>query len=175
MRYGTDADHLTIVSKSAVTTTEHDNTGVARLENLQSDTFYFYQVWVNDRPHGLPGSFRTLPDPLDTKNDEYNPRGLFNFRFQIGSCANQNPLHGGGHRATTYEHLNADWASRVHFHIMNGDWLYEELREYPPEAWRLTQGLQQFPMSVQVMPSIVGVCGCAAFRSRSTRTSASPS
>lgn len=40
---------------------------------------------------------------------------------------------------------------------MNGDWLYEELREYPPEAWRLVQGVEKFPATVEVMPTIVGV------------------
>ena len=95
---------------------------------------------MNGRPHGLPGSFRTLPNAEISRNEEHNPDGLFNFRFQIGSCANQNPLHGVGHRTPTYENLNRDWAGRVDFHIMNGDWLYEELRAFPPEAWRLAQG-----------------------------------
>jgi alkaline phosphatase D len=40
---------------------------------------------------------------------------------------------------------------------MNGDWLYEELRMHPPEAWRLTQGLDHYPKVVEVMPTIVGV------------------
>ncbi len=40
---------------------------------------------------------------------------------------------------------------------MNGDWLYEELREYPPEAWRLTQGIDELPKAVEVMPTVVGV------------------
>ena len=42
-----------------------------------------------------------------------------------------------GTARATYEHLNRDWADKVHFHIMNGDWLYEEQRRYPPDAWRL--------------------------------------
>lgn len=157
VRYGTSADRMDQVSQAAKTLLAHDNTGVVQLQDLKSDTQYHYQIWVNDRPHGLPGKFRTLPSPDDTRNAEHNPDGLFNFRFQIGSCANQNPLHGGGHRATTYEHLNNTWADRVHFHIMNGDWLYEELRTYPPEAWRLTQGVKDFPRSVKVMPTVVGV------------------
>lgn len=157
VRYGFDADQMDQTSRPGKTSLDHDNTGVAWLENLKSDTRYHYQVWVNGRPHGWPGSFRTLPSAGDTRNPEYNPEGLFNFRFQIGSCANQNPLHGGGHRETTYEHLNRDWADKVHFHIMNGDWLYEELRDYPPEAWRLTQGVEKYPPVVQVMPTIVGV------------------
>ncbi len=157
VRYGMDPDRPDLVSRPAATTTDHDNTGVARLENLRSDTRYYYQIEVNGRPHGLPGSFRTLPSAEDTRHADLNPRGLFNFRFEIGSCANQNPLHGGGHRLVAYENLNRDWADKVHFHIMNGDWLYEELREYPPDAWRLTLGLKDFPQAVQVMPTVVGV------------------
>ena len=156
VKYGLQATRLNHTSEPATTRIGHDNTGVALLQNLKSDTRYHYQVWVNGRPHGLPGAFRTLPSADDTRHEKYNPQGLFNFRFQIGSCANQNPLHGGGHQTTTYEFLNRDWARKVHFHIMNGDWSYEELREYPPEAWRLTQGITTYPMSVQVMPTIVG-------------------
>ena len=157
VRYGTTIGRLDQVSQAATTTISHDNTGVAQLRDLKSDTRYHYQVWVNDRPHGLPGSFQTLPAADDTRHEKYNPEGLFNFRFQIGSCANQNPLHGVGHRTPTYETLNRDWANKVHFHIMNGDWLYEELREYPPEAWRLTQGQDKYPLAVEVMPTVVGV------------------
>jgi len=157
VKYGTEADKLDQTSESATTSIAHDNTGVTRLTDLKSDTRYHYRVWVNGRPHGLPGTFQTLPSAEETRNTEYNPEGLFNFRFQIGSCANQNPLHGYGHRSPTYEHLNRDWADKVHFHIMNGDWLYEELRAYPPEAWRLAHGLESYPMSVKVMPTVVGV------------------
>lgn len=157
VKYGTSADALNQVSPPATTQLAHDNTGVVTLRDLKADTRYHYQVWVNDRPHGLPGSFQTLPSAEETRNPQYNPQGLFNFRFEIGSCANQNPLHGIGHHTPTYEVLNRDWANRVHFHIMNGDWLYEELREYPPEAWRLTQGVRDYPLAVQVMPTVVGV------------------
>ncbi len=157
VKYGTAADRMDQTSQSATTKIDDDNTGFTTLNDLQPDTRYHYQVWVNNRPHGLPGTFRTMPSADISRNAEYNPNGLFNFRFEIGSCANQNPLHGIGHQAPTYEHLNRDWADKVHFHIMNGDWLYEELREYPPEAWRLTQGIDQLPRSVQVMPTVVGV------------------
>jgi alkaline phosphatase D len=157
VRYGTAVDRLDQTSLRTLTRIENDNTGVARLTGLKSDTRYHYQIYVNNRPHGLPGSFQTLPSEQDTRNAEHNPKGLFNYRFQIGSCANQNPIHGNGHRAPTYENLNRDWADKVHFHIMNGDWLYEELREYPVEAWRLIQGVEQLPRSVQLMPTLVGV------------------
>ena len=155
--YGTSPDALPEMSESATTRIEDDNTGSVTLAGLQPDTRYFYQLRVNDLLHGLPGSFRTLPSQEESKNAEHNPDGLFNFRFQIGSCSNQDPQHGIGHRLPTYETLNRDWSERVNFHIMNGDWLYEELREYPPEAWRLTQGIEAFPPSVETMPSLVGV------------------
>jgi len=159
VRYGTSPSTMDSLSKPATTSLAHDNTGSVQLEGLKPDTRYHYQVWVNNRPHGLPGTFRTLPSQQDSQNPEHNPEGLFNFRFQIGSCANQNPLHGIGHQSPTYKTLNRDWADKVNFHIMNGDWLYEELRTYPTEAWRLVQGVQQdqMPNSVTVMPTVVGV------------------
>lgn len=157
VRYGTDPARLDQESKPATTALEHDNTGVAQLSGLKSDTRYHYEIWVNGRPHGFPASFRTLPTADDTRNAEHNPQGLFNFRFQIGSCANQNPLSSVGHSLPTYQTLNRDWADKVHFHIMNGDWLYEELRGYPVEAWRLTQGVEKVPKVVELLPTVVGV------------------
>ncbi|WP_044253612.1 alkaline phosphatase D family protein [Rhodopirellula sp. SWK7] len=157
IEYGLSPESMNHTSDTGVTLIEHDNTGVLTLDQLSPDTRYHYQVRVNGRPHGLPGTFRTLPSESESRNAEHNPEGLFNFRFQIGSCANQNPLHGAGHRTTTYEHLNNDWADKVHFHIMNGDWLYEELRTYPAEAWRLIQGVETLPTVVDIAPTIVGV------------------
>jgi phosphodiesterase/alkaline phosphatase D-like protein len=157
VHFGTTADKLDQSSQPTTTKIEDDNTGVVTLKGLKPDTRYHYRVWVNERPHGVPASFRTLPSAEESQNPEYNPKGLFNFRFEVGSCANQNPLHGIGHWQPTYEHLNRDWADKVHFHIMNGDWLYEELREHPAEAWRLSQGIEKLPRSVEVMPTIAGV------------------
>ena len=159
VRYGLHGEGMSSVSQVAVTSLAHDNTGVVVLDGLQSDARYAYQIWVNGRPHGERGAFRTLPDREALVDPEHNPDGLFNFRFQIGSCANQNPLHGIGHHTPTYKTLNRDWDDRVSFHIMNGDWLYEELRDYPAEAWRLVQGVPQgaVPNAVQWMPTVVGV------------------
>ncbi len=157
VKYGRQPDQLTELSPAATTTIDHDNTGTVDLTGLQPNTRYYYQLWASEAPQGLPGSFLTLPNAASAANPEFNPEGLFNFRFEVGSCSNQNPLHGIGHRLPTYEHLNRDWADRVHFHIMNGDWLYEELRTYPPEAWRLAHNLAELPRVVRLMPTIVGV------------------
>jgi len=158
VRYGFDGEGMSDVSSPIATSLAHDNTGVVVLDGLKSDTRYEYQIWVNGRPHGERGTFKTLPDQEALVDPEHNPDGLFNFRFQIGSCANQNPLHGIGHHTPTYETLNRDWDNRVSFHIMNGDWLYEELRDYPAEAWRMVQGVPQdaVPNAVQWMPTVVG-------------------
>jgi phosphodiesterase/alkaline phosphatase D-like protein len=162
VRYGTrpplahGGDASDFESEPAKTRLDHDNTGVAMLTDLQPGTRYHYRVFVNDYPQGAFGTFQTLPSK-DSSVSEHNPEGLFNFRFQIGSCANQNPMHGIGHVSPTYQHLNSDWADKVDFHIMNGDWLYEELRDYPTEAWRLTQGVDELPPSLQVMPTLAGV------------------
>jgi alkaline phosphatase D len=157
VRYGLAPTALTQNSAPARTSIDHDNTGVVQLAGLRPDTRYHYQIYVAGRPHGLPGAFLTLPNADLVRNAEHNPKGLFNFRFEAGSCANQNPLSGIGHATPTYETLNRDWAAKTHFHIMNGDWLYEELREYPVEAWRLEQGVAQLPRAVAVMPTVVGV------------------
>src|SRR4051794_17695391 len=71
VRYGTDAARLDQTSQPATTAIDHDNTGVAQLTDLKSDKRYYYEVVVNGRPHGLPGSFRTLPDAADTRNEPY--------------------------------------------------------------------------------------------------------
>ncbi len=159
VRYREDVASEQQLSVSALTRLAHDNTGSVTLKGLKPDTRYQYQIWVNGRPHGEAGSFKTLPDQASLIDPLHNPEGLFNFKFQIGSCANQNPLHGIGHHTPTYEVLNRDWADEVDFHIMNGDWLYEELRDYPLEAWRLIQGVDQsdIPNPLQWIPTVVGV------------------
>ena len=157
VKYGLAEDALDQTSQPATTKIGHDLTGFTQLSGLKGDTRYHYQIFVEGNPHGLPGSFLTLPSKKESIHPEHNPEGLFNFRFEVGSCANQNPIHGIGHRAPVYENLNQDWANKTHFHIMNGDWLYEELRTYPAEAWRLTQGVNTLPPVVENAPSIVGV------------------
>ena len=61
VRFGTDANQLNQESSTGITAISRDNTGSLLLEGLKADTEYHYQVHVNGRPHGLPGSFRTLP------------------------------------------------------------------------------------------------------------------
>ncbi|MCA9063028.1 MAG: alkaline phosphatase D family protein [Planctomycetaceae bacterium] len=159
VRYGPSENELSSTSAAAQTSLEHDNTGSVLLHSLQPATTYYYQVFVGDYPQGGVSHFRTLPSVETFRNEEYNPRGLYNFRFELGSCANQNPMHGIGHALPTYQTMLRELSGNIDFSIMNGDWLYEELRDTSPTAWSVANGLNadEIPRVVQQMPSIVGV------------------
>ena len=159
VRFGTNQGNLVNSAKSATTSWEHDCTGTVELAQLHADMRYFYEVYVGGLRQGEPGSFKTLPSPLLAQNPEYNPKGLFNFRFEIGCCANQNPEHGIGHSLPLYRTMNEKIAKDIDFAIMNGDWLYEELRETSPNAWLAANGLRpdQAPKTLVDMPTIAGV------------------
>jgi alkaline phosphatase D len=159
VRYGTAAGRLDQRSAPVTTTIDRDCTGWIELRGLQPDTKHFYEVVADGQAKGPGGTFRTLPAADTTRNAPHNPKGLFNFRFEFGSCANQNPEHGIGHELPAYTTMNRELRDKIHFAIMNGDWLYEELREHPPAEWQRAQGLTdaQVPRVVKVMPTIVGV------------------
>ncbi len=159
VRFGLDAAQLDQVVKGDKTSWNHDLTGWLTLAPLKPGTRYHYQVYVSDFPQGTMGSFKTMPDMAQLKHPDFNPRGLFNFKFEIGSCANQNPQHGIGHSLPTYQTMNREIANDIDFAIMNGDWLYEEMRDTPVAAWATSQrvGLDRLPRAVEVMPTIVGV------------------
>lgn len=159
VRFGNSLLNLERNARATKTSWEHDCTGVADLIQLESNTRYHYQVYVGGNPQGQPGTFKTFESPEKTRNPQYNPEGLFNFRFEFGSCANQNPEHGIGHSLPLYQTMNKTIADNIDFAIMNGDWLYEELREATPTAWLEKHGLttEQVPRSISLMPTIVGV------------------
>lgn len=158
-RYGTDSASLDNVSEPIYTTAAHDFAGWTTLTNLESGVTYVIQAFLDGNPAGPPARCRTLPDASALRDPEHNPRGLFNFSFAIGSCANQNPLHGIGPSLPTYATLLKQHAEEVDFQIMNGDWLYEELRDTPVAAWAERQGVaaEAIPKVVSDMPTIVGV------------------
>lgn len=159
VRYGMAPGQLTDFATSDPTELAHDNTGTVTLKKLEPDTEYRYQVFVGEWPQGDVNSFRTLPSSDAVHDGELNPRGLFNLKFEIGSCANQNPQHGIGHSLPTYQTMLKNIAGDIDFAIMNGDWLYEELRSTPPAVWATANGVSgdAVPDVVRKMPSIVGV------------------
>jgi hypothetical protein len=125
---------------------------------LRPNTRYYYQV-VTARDASPQGAFVTLPAAEDYRTPITNPLGLFNFSFQFGSCANQKPGSGTGPGLPAYATMLRNHNARVHFSIMNGDWLYEDKREFTADQWRTQVGLRDGPLPrlLQLAPSLAGV------------------
>ena len=155
--YGTDKNDLSKTATLESTSIDRDNTGILTLSGLLPNTRYYYRI----ADHQLSGSFLTLPRAADFKNAEGNPEGLFNFRFEFACGNNQ---RGGGDSAgptlPVFDTLNAQVRDKVNFAILNGDWLYENRRDYPASEWLHQMGLGsigQAPDIVRKAPTIVGV------------------
>ena len=153
--FGTDEKNL---DQSATFTTElsDDNTGTLTLDGLKPRTEYFYRL---DNTQ-LSGSFRTLNSADEVRNAEYNPDGLFNLRFEF-ACGNNQSGNGNsvGPVLPVYDTLNRDVRETIDFGILNGDWLYEEDRDFPADLWARQVGLDplQLPAPVDNAPTITGV------------------
>jgi phosphodiesterase/alkaline phosphatase D-like protein len=158
-RYGTHPDRLESRSPTARTSPAHDLTAAIELGVLRQDTRYHAQALVDGKPAGPLATWRTLPSADAVRDPVHNPKGLFNFKFQFGSCANQNPAHGIGPALPLYQTMLRALADDVSFGIMNGDLIYEEARDLPVASW-LTQvglGADATPAVVRIAPTIVGV------------------
>jgi alkaline phosphatase D len=118
-------EKLDQVSAPVTTSAARDNTGWVQLNGLKPNVHYYYLPFSRNDV-GEEGSFRTLPSAEDHHDPVTNRRGLFNFRFQFGSCANQKPGSGTGPGLPAYETMLKTLPGKVHFSIMNGDWLYED-------------------------------------------------
>jgi alkaline phosphatase D len=158
VRYGTSPEKLDQVSAPATTTAVRDNTGWVQLTGLKPNVRYYYLPFTRN-DSGEAGSFLTLPSPEDYRDAATNPSGLFNFRFQFGSCANQKPGSGSGPGLPAYETMLKTLPGKVHFSIMNGDWLYEDKREFTLDEWKAQTGLSDaaLPQLLRLAPSITGV------------------
>ncbi len=154
--FGKEKGKLDQVSPLLETSLEHDNTGTVTLENLDANTRYFYRI----EDHQLSGSFRTLPSITDFKNPKTNPDGKFNFSFEF-ACGNNQSGNGDsvGPQLPVFDTLNRQVRDKVHFAILNGDWLYEDRREYSMGDWLHQVGLTPdlTPGIVKKAPTITGV------------------
>jgi len=162
VRYGTSPDALTNVSDPVETALERDNTGWTLLTGLDADTEYFYEVVMSqdaEAPAERSGSFRTWPDPEELRDPELNPNGDFNFSFEFACGNNQSPGDGIGPSLPTYDSMLANIKDSVDFAVLNGDWLYEEKRDYSPESWSGQVGIEPdaLPRLVELAPTITGV------------------
>ena len=161
VRYGTNRIHLDQSTEPVLTAIEHDNTGVVRIAELTPDTKYYYELMMPDvvGVTGQTGSFITMPDSNDFTDPVLNPRGLFNFSFEFACGNNQNPGPSNGPELPAFTTMLDMLRDRIHFAILNGDWLYESQRQYTPDQWKNQVGPTdaQLPHPVNVAPTIVGV------------------
>ena len=143
----------------ATTRLEHDNTGWVHLTGLAPNTKYRYRIQAEGGTRIVDGTFRTLPRSSDYIDEKHNPKGLFNFSFEFACGNNQHPNHGSGYLLPSFRTLTDRFADQIHFSIQNGDWLYEEMREYSPDQWRgrLNLAKEQTPQAVRHAPTITGV------------------
>jgi len=158
VRYGSTRGKLDQVSPAAETRREHDNTGWVHITGLKANTKFYYQVDAE----GLPGgSFRTLPDPVEMKDAKLNPKGLFNLRFEFACGNNQSSTQGGGPENIAFKTMLERLKDKLDFAILNGDWLYEEKREFSAEEWAKQTGVngkpELLPSVVKFAPTIAGV------------------
>ncbi len=115
-----------------------DNTGFVQLTGLDADTRYYYAIQIGDQVADLRvdyndpwPSFRTLKNAASCPDLQNNPRGLFNFSFSVGCCASQDPIRSGGQYSSppAFDTLLRQFGDEISWHIMNGDTIYEELRD----------------------------------------------
>ncbi len=159
VRYGVEPNKLDQLSSPATTRLERDNTGWVLLQGLKSDTKYFYQLAAGGLVDGPGGSFRTLPNPDDYHHPELNPRGLYNFRFEFACGNNQDPNSGVGPDVPAFKTMLDRLKDKIYFAIQNGDWLYEDRRDYSPEQWlkQVQRAPGDMPPLIRYAPTIVGV------------------
>jgi phosphodiesterase/alkaline phosphatase D-like protein len=162
VRYGTDPGKLDQISNVVQTQFTSDNTGWAHITGLKANTQYYYHLVPGQAEVGAGpgGSFRTLADPDELRDGKLNPRGLFNVRFEFACGNNQTIGQGAGHDGPGFKTMLDQLKGKIDFAIQNGDWLYEDEREYAPAAWMKQVGLTNeadVPAVVKHAPTIVGV------------------
>ena len=123
--YSVKSDLSDATTSTAVQTTwATDGTGVVELTNLKANTKYYYALVLDGkiadtRVNGKINSFLTLPDAKDYVDTELNPKGLFNFSFEIGTGNSQG--RGKGTIAPTYATMLQNLKDHIYFQIQNGD------------------------------------------------------
>jgi alkaline phosphatase D len=159
VRYGTEPGQFDTTTEPTQTELNHDNSGWIHLTGLKPGTRYYYQMLAGDAESGPGGSFRTLPTADQFRHPELNPKGLFNVRFEFACGNNQSPVNGNGPSLPTYTTMLREIKDKVDFAILNGDWLYEEARDYPLQKWQEQVGVDmtKTPHNVRVAPTLVGV------------------
>jgi len=161
VHYGLSKDKLDQTTKPVATSLAHDNTGWVHITGLKADTKYYYALTIPGARGGTgrSGSFRTLPDSREYVDPKLNPQGLFNFSFEYACGNNQNLAHSIGPELPTLGTMLERLKDRIHFAILDGDWLYESQRRYKPSQWlaQVDRPASETPAVVAVAPRLVGV------------------
>jgi alkaline phosphatase D len=158
INYGTEPESLT--NRTMIhTALKNDCTGWAELNNLLANTKYFYRLNTDQKKDDKVFTFKTLPSGKHYYNKQYNPDSLFNFSFHLGHCSNQSTTDFSKGDISAFKIMNEEWADKVDFAILNGDFIYEDARGYPVEDWQKALGEEvgELPEIVENAPSIVGV------------------
>ena len=126
-------DQATVTT--AKTRADQDFTGYAELTGLEPNTVYAYAIRVGgeivdsrDSIRDPWPTFRTLPNETSYEH-EFNPQGRFNFSFSIGACQRQRSpenTYGIYPNPPAFDTIWQKHRHRVAFHIVNGDYSYEE-------------------------------------------------
>jgi alkaline phosphatase D len=159
--YSTNADLSEgTTSKPVQTTWVTDATGWIELSNLKANTKYYYALVVENkvvdtRVNGNINSFLTLPDAAEYVDAQLNPKGLFNFSFEIGTGNSQG--RGKTKLPPTFSTMLNDLKDRIYFQIQNGDWVYEEGRETTTDQWAQTNNVKEVPAITNLAKGITGV------------------
>ena len=158
VRYGLAADKLSQKTSAVKTGLLHDNTASVMLKGLKSNTRYFFEVVADGQTKGVAGSFRTLPDGKAFADPKTNPKGLFNFRFEF-ACGNNQGVHSLGPALPTFKTMNKKIKDDIYFAILNGDWLYEDDREFSLKQWQKQVGItaKEVPEEIKRIPTVTGV------------------
>lgn len=156
VHYGTQPTDLDQVSEPVRTALESDLTAWVHIQGLQPDTVYYYRLEGESgaRSHeDLQGDFRTLPSADSKRHPVHNPEGLFNFSFEYG-CGNNQQQDAS---LPAFHTMLREIEDRIDFAILDGDWLYEEQREFTPAQWREQTGAPRTPRILDIAPTIAGV------------------
>ncbi|NNE93683.1 MAG: hypothetical protein HKN23_18695, partial [Verrucomicrobiales bacterium] len=130
-----DDDSIAVTGKS--NGEGKDYTAWIDVPELQANTAYFYAVKIGEHIVDTRASiedpwpsFRTLPNEKSFAHN-FNPRGLFNLSFSIGACQRQrspgDQPFGIYANPPAFDRLWKDHRGDLAFHIINGDYTYEEV------------------------------------------------
>ena len=157
VRYGLSPDALDSRSDTAVSRLEGDNTAWTTLSDLRPDTRYYYQLVVEEEGAYASQVFQfRMPASAEVRAGRHNPEGLFNFSFSASSCAKQSPTQ--AQRGFLHSSMLNDAAGEVDFHVVLGDWLYEQDRRLDPAVWLSRSAPQgsSMPELLEAAPSLAG-------------------